>query len=680
MTLLIIFILSQGQGITPPQDTLIDSLNIVHYSAKRVTYDLEKSLIILHDSAFIAYRDITLLSDSAYYHLETHHLEAFGTCDLRQKEDSILGDYLRYNLDTKKAVMHNGRTKLGHGWLTGKEIYWVDENTINAYHGTYTSCDEPPPHYYYFYSPRMKVYVGNMVIARPIVLYIHDFPVAAAPFWFVPIAKNRKSGLLPFRLGNSREFGNYIRGLAYYLVISDYIDATLQVDALEKQGIMPHVEGVWNFEPFSKGKMYASYINDQISRKERYSIQARNVSDYFLFGSSLNFDIKYVSDNTYQQDYAETTALWLETEIASQATISRNIFGYKNNLSFERREKFTDTATTIDERFPMYTIASPSKMLFSTISYGLTGHVNRERTVTPQGTRIVSGANLHTAPSLQQTIFGMVTVSPRSEFDIAMFDEDTEGNTRPVRFGYSFGIGASTNLYRVFDVDILGIHGILHKVSPQLTYSYTPEFDFSRFPSVRGIPSFSARNSIGFGLNQVFEAKIGEERNKITVAQINLNSSYNFATDSFTTISYSVELPYNPLPPPLTGFSNQLRGTVDPYTREYTYVITNVTALSTEVFSINCNQSYTRGGTYQIWFRGSLKPTTNWAVSYAARYDWQEKKLVDYSFSLSRDLRCWEALFTFNQLGDSWRYDFKVRIKTIPDVSVGKGLFGYVLD
>ena len=584
------------------------------------------------------------------------------------------------NLDTKKAVMHNGRTKLGHGWLEGKEIYWVDENTINAYHGTYTSCEEPPPHYYYFYSPRMKVYVGNMVIARPIVLYIHDFPVAAAPFWFVPIAKKRKSGLLPFRLGNSREYGNYIRGFAYYLVISDYVDATLQVDALEKQGIMPHLEGVWNFEPFSKGTIYGSYINDQSARKERYSIQARNASDYFLFGSSLNFDIKYVSDNTYQQDYAETTALWLETEVTSQATVSKNIFGYQNNLSFERQEKFEDTVTTIDERFPMYTIAGPSQMLFSTVSYSLTGHMNRARTVTPEGTRIKSGANLHTAPSLQQTILGMITLSPRSEFDVAVFDEDTAGNAWPARFGYSFGLGASTNLYRVFDVDLFGMHGILHKVSPQLTYAYTPDFEFSRYPAVRGIPSFSQRNSIGLGLNQVFEAKIGEERTKRTIAQINLSSSYNFVSDSFATVGYSVDLPYNPFPAPLTGFSNQLRGSVNPYTRKYTYILTNSTVLGTDVFSINLNQSYTRGGTYQIWFRGSVQPTNNWLVSYAARYDWEEKRLVDYSISLNRDLRCWEAVFTFNQLGDSWRYDFKVRIKTIPDVSVGKGLLGYVLD
>ncbi len=680
MTLIFIFILSQGQDITPAQDTLIDSLDIVQYTAKTVTYDLTRSIIVLNDSAFIVYKDLTLLSDSAYYHIDTHLLEAFGECDLRQEGDSIKGDYLRYNLDTKKAMMHNGRTRLGNGWLEGKEIYWVDENTINAYDGTYTSCEEPPPHYYYFYSPRMKVYVGNMVIARPIVLYIHDFPVAAAPFWFVPIAKKRQSGLLPFRLGNSREYGNYIRGFAYYLVISDYVDATLQLDALELQGIMPQVELVWNFEPFSTGKIYGSYINDQVAKERRYSIQARNASNYFLFGSSFNFDIKYVSDNTYQQEFAETTALWLQTEIISQATISKDIKGYKNDLSYERREEFKDTVTTVHERFPLYTLAAPSKMLFSLISYGLSGHINRERTTTPLDTTDIAGANLHTAPALQGSILGLFTVSPRAELDIAVYNEDSAGNQWPVRSGYSLGVGASTNLYRVFGVELLGIHGILHKILPRLDYSYTPAFDFGKFPSVRGIPSFSERNSIGFGLDQVFEAKIGEDMKKNVIAQVNLASSYDFKIDSFAPISYTIDLPYNPLPKPLTGFTVQLRGTVDPYTGEYSYIITNSTVLSTDIFSINLNQSYSRGGTYQIWFRGHIQPTNNWTVSYAARYDWQEGRLVDYSFSLTRKLRCWEALFNFNQLGDSWRYDFKVRIKTIPDVSIGKGLLGYVLD
>lgn len=678
MSLVFLLILSQEPGFESQQDTVrIDSLDVVQYSAKKIIYDLEKSIIILHDSSFITYQDINLLSDSAYYHIETNQLEAFGRCHLKQMDDSIRGNYLRYNIETKKALMTNGKTQIDKGFLEGKELYWIDEHTVNAYSGKYTTCSDSPPHYY-FYSPKMKVYLGDMVIAQPIFLYIQGIPVFAAPFWFVPISSQRKSGLLPFRLGNSRDLGKYIRGLAYYLVISDYADITLQVDAMEKKGIMPQIEGVWNFTPFTKGNIYGSYIKETDKKRERFNIQARNNSEYFLFGSSFNCDIKYLSDNTYQQDYAETTALWLKKEITSQATISRTIAGFKNSVIYERKETFADS--TITEKFPNYTLITPSKTLFSLISYSFSGHINRNRSITPQGKDEVTGANLNTAPTMQQNIFNLFTISPRVNLDLAVFDEDTAGNKMPMRFGYSFGATASTNFFRIFNINLLGIHGILHKILPKISYSYTPDFDFGIFPQVSGIPQFSKANNLSFGFDQVFEAKIGEKNEKKILAQIGINSGYNLITDSLSPISFSVELPYNPFPKPIIKLTSQLRGSINPYDKEYTYKIINTSALETNFFSLNLNQSYTKDGVYQIWFNGNIKPTHNWSISYSARYDWENRKLVDYSLGLNRDLHCWEAIFTFNQLGESWRYDFKILIKEIPDVAIGKGLLGYFIE
>jgi len=678
MTFIFLLILLQDRGLESQQDSLAtDSVNIIKYSAKKIIYDLEKSTIILNDSSFIKYQDIELLSDSAYYHIESNQLEAFGRCDLKQMSDSIEGDYLLYNIENRKALMMNGRTQIDKGFLEGKKIYWIDENTVNAYSGRYTTCSDTPPHYY-FYSPKMKIYLGDMVIARPILLYIQDFPVAVAPFWFVPISSKRKSGLLPFRAGNSGEFGKYIRGFAYYLVISDYADLTLQVDAMEKKGIMPHIEGLWDFAPFSKGTIHSSYIKESITKNERYSIEARNNSEYFLLGSSLNFDIKYLSDNTYHQDYAETTALWLEKEITSQATLSRDIAGFKNNIVYERRESFTDS--TINEKIPNYSVTTPSKMLFSLISYSISGHVNRTRSVNPQDTSEVTGANLHTAPTMQQNVFNLFTLSPRINLDYAVFDKDTAGGKFPSRFGYSLEVNAGTNLYRVFNINMLGIHGILHKILPKASYSYTPDFNFTGFPSAAGIPQFQKTNNLSFGLDQIFEAKIGEKLQKKIIAQINLSSGYNLIIDSLAPVIFSAEFPLNPFPQPITNFSSQLKGSLNPYTNEYTYIISNVSALRTEFFSISLNQSYTKGGIYQIWFTGDIKPTRNWSISYSARYDWEARKLVDYGFSLNRDLHCWKAVFNFNQLGKSWRYDFKVFIKDIPDVEIGKGLLGYIIE
>jgi lipopolysaccharide assembly outer membrane protein LptD (OstA) len=657
--------------------TLSDTAGAIHYGAKTITYDLEQSVIILRDSALITYRDIRLNADSARYYIETSHLEAFGQCDLRQLDDSIKGDFLKYNIDNKKALMTNGKTQIEKGFITGEKIYWIDEKVVNCYNGKYTTCSDSPPHYY-FYSPKMKVYLGDMVIARPIFLYIQDIPVLGAPFWFVPISSKRKSGLLPFRIGNSSTFGKYIRDFAYYIVISDYADITFQLDALEKKGIMPQVEAVWDYTPFTKGKVYGSYIRDTQTNKIRYSIEARNASELFLLGSSLNFDIKYVSDNSYRQDYAETTAIWLEKEITSEATLTRSIARYKNTVSFERRQDFTDSTVTL--KLPYYALSGPSSMLFSSISYNIAGHVSRDRSTSPQDTSEVIGANLHTTPTIQQNIFGLFSVSPKLDLDLALFNEDTAGSQWPSRFGYSFATTVSTNLFRVFNVEMLGIHGILHKVLPSITYTYTPAFDFARFPSATGIPSYAHANRVGFTLNQELEAKIGDEERKNNILRMNLNTNYDLLTDSLSRINFLLSAPYNPFPAPLVAFTIQVDGNVDAYSRDYTYNLTNTAGIKFDFLSLNVSQSYRRGGVYQIWFNGDLKPTKNWSLTYSARYDWQTRSFIDYSFGLVRDLHCWEAMLNFNQLGDDWRYDFKVRIKAIPEVSIGKGLLGYILE
>ncbi len=677
--LCLLLLLSQEGGIAPPQEdsSVVDSVNIIHYKAGQIIYDLERSLIVLEDSSVITYQDITLFSDSAYYHIETNNLEAFGTCDLRQMDDSIQGSYIRYNIDTKKAVMSGGITQIDKGLISGKEIYWIDEKTINAYQGTYTTCTDTPPHYY-FYAPRMKVYIGDMVITRPIVLFVEGYPIAAAPFWFVPISSKRKSGLLPFRAGNSSTFGKYIKGLAYYLVLSDYADITFQLDAMEKKGAMPHAEAVWDFSPFSKGNIYGSYIREIDTGTERYTLKARNSSPYFLWGSQFNCDIKYVSDRSYEQDYADTILLRLDREITSQATLTRDILGTKNSITLERHERYQDSSIT--EKLPFYSLTMPARMLFSLISYSVSGHFNRLRASTPTGDKDVWGANLQTAPTLQQNVLNLFTVSPQAVFDYAIFDQDTAGNTYPQRLAYSLGVTATTNLYRVFKIGIPGIHGMLHKILPRLTYTYTPDFNVGELPVIGGIPSFAEAQNIGFGVDQTVEAKIGEQQEKHTLFRLALGSNYNLLTDSLSVITFNAQLPYNPLPAPFSQFTTQVTGNINYYTGDYDYTLSNTTALKFEFLSLTVNQSYTKDGIYQVWFNGDVKPTRHWTVSYSARYDRTMNALVDYRFSFKRDLHCWQAVLNFDRLGDTWRYDFKVYIKDIPDVQIGKGLLGYLFE
>src|SRR4030042_571679 len=115
MIICILLILAQDWGVRSNDSIITDSLNAVQYHAHNIIYDLDRSIIILQDSSYIRYQDIELFSDSAYYHIKSNQLEAFGNCDLRQLDDSIRGEYLRYNIKNKKALMTSGKTQTDHG-------------------------------------------------------------------------------------------------------------------------------------------------------------------------------------------------------------------------------------------------------------------------------------------------------------------------------------------------------------------------------------------------------------------------------------------------------------------------------------------------------------------------------------------------------------------------------------
>jgi hypothetical protein len=91
------------------------------------------------------------------------------------------------------------------------------------------------PHYH-FLAKELKRVSGNVLVARPAILYLHDVPVLWLPFIFQDIRSGRRSGMLTPRLGvaelvrNSPTYRRRVENLGYYFAFSDYVDAQLSMD------------------------------------------------------------------------------------------------------------------------------------------------------------------------------------------------------------------------------------------------------------------------------------------------------------------------------------------------------------------------------------------------------------------------------------------------------------------
>ncbi|RKX71474.1 hypothetical protein DRP53_01470 [candidate division WOR-3 bacterium] len=631
---------------------------MIRYRAQKIIYNFKDSTITLIDSAQISYGDLNLYADTCRYYLNQNLLISFPRSTIVQEGESLVGGTCRYNTDTHTGMIEKGRATVEKGYLYGDEIWLVGKHQFNVKNGRYTTCDHDPPHYY-FYAPRMKVYLDDIAVGEPVILMVRFLPTLAAPFWFVPISKKRKSGLLPFRAGRSKTEGEYIKDFSYYLVINDYADATFTTDIMRKKGVRPRLNLIYRLPPFSVGNWDLSYIHETDTRSKRYSINGYNRSDRFLFKSQLLAQIDYQSDETYIQEYAEEKPLLLKRELYSHLTISREILHTQNTLSLDRRVDY-DRMTTTDH-IPHYHLAFPTFNLLN-VTTTPSFSFKRER----RGDTTGSVANL-VSPFSTTVPLGFLTYHPGINLDYAVFDRDTSGNQFPSRFGYTTSHELSTTLYRLFPLSLFGLDGLLHRVVPKLGYRYSPEVTNPPVLISCGVGGFTKQSQIFFQVDNYFETKY--QNGRIPLFNLRGRVGYNLLNDSLTEIP--ITLSSNPNKN--IGLSSSF--IINPYTLQITRSFSEEVRLATILFTLTLGHTYS-DLSHQLWSSFTPARFLGIDLTLSSRYDFNLGTIVEYSASLTKDLHCWEFLFNYSNLGGLWRYDFKLRIKKIPEVEFGKGLLG----
>ena len=101
-------------------------------------------------------------------------------------EAPTYGDYMLFNLETETGDIRNGYNEIDMGIFRGDNFFTTKNEDIYIDNGVFTSCDDPHPHYY-FSSKKMKVdNQSSQIIAKPMIMYMHDLPTIAVPFAILP--------------------------------------------------------------------------------------------------------------------------------------------------------------------------------------------------------------------------------------------------------------------------------------------------------------------------------------------------------------------------------------------------------------------------------------------------------------------------------------------------------------
>ena len=286
----------------PADTTAADSArrDIIYYGGKRVIFFAKSEEVVLLDSAWVRYGEMSVHSDSIHYDVKQHQLSAHADVLFTSGSENITGNLLRYDVDSRKGLMRTAYTSVEDGFFRADEIWLVRERVLDARGGSYTTCDREHPHYV-FYGPRVKLFMDDVAIAEPMVFKLFNTPLLAAPFWMVPVASKRKSGLLTFKVGNSSTEGFYSKNIGYYWVINDYSDMTFYADVMTKRGLQSRVEAVYVVTPYATGNINGSYIREWDTQRRRYSVSATHRSERFLLGSELDAKLDLTSDQPLKE-------------------------------------------------------------------------------------------------------------------------------------------------------------------------------------------------------------------------------------------------------------------------------------------------------------------------------------------------------------------------------------------
>ena len=515
----------------------------VKYSAEdSLVYDAESGTAYLYGNSKVDYENMKLTSDKVHMNLDKSTVRATGTVDSTAEggikgkpvftmgKDEYKSDTMAFNFKSKKGLIKGVYTEQQDGFLSGEVGKRDSTGSVYLQHGRYTTCDKPHPDFYIALS-RAKVRPGKDVVFGPAYLVVADVPLPLAiPYGFFPFSKKYSSGFIMPSYGDESDRGFYLRDGGYYFAISDKWDLKLLGEIYTK--------GSWGVSAASNyrkryrysGSFLFSYQDSKTGDKglpdfaeqESFKIQWNHRQDpkanpYSSLAASVNFATSSYERNNLNSMYnPQTLTQSTRTSSVSWSTGFSSIglsLSATTNLAQNMRDSsiqitLPDLNISLSRFYPFKRKHLVGKeRWYEKISMSYTGQLansistKEDKLLHSNLIKDWKNAFQHTIPvQANFTLFNYINVTPSFNFTDRMYSKKvTRGwdNTlqkevvRDTTYGFhnvynwSMSVGASTKLYGFWvpNRKLFGdkIQAIRHVITPQVTFSYSPNFGARRY-------------------------------------------------------------------------------------------------------------------------------------------------------------------------------------------------------
>jgi lipopolysaccharide assembly outer membrane protein LptD (OstA) len=548
---------SQAPGLPPT--TATDSLKTDSIPAKKnrnfitseVTYNATDSIIsslddkkvYLYKNAIVKYQDIELTAWFIELDLKNNEAYACGTKDslnketglpvFKDKSSSYTMRTMRYNFETKKAIIEHVVTEQGEGYIVSDVAKKTNDNEFCMKGGMYTTCDIHDHPHFGLKMTKAKVIPGKKIVTGPAYLIIEDIPFyfIGIPFGFVPSTSKYSSGFVMPSYGEESSRGFFLRDGGYYWAANDYFDLSLTGDI--------YTNGSWGLRGASSyrnrykysGNISAQFINNQSGEKDLpdftkskdFSLtwshrQDSKASLYHTFSASVNystsaFDRRNVTSVINPNILANNTK---RSSISYSKRWPKGPFNFSANLLHSQNSRDTsidltlpDVTLTMNRIYPFKSknkIGSNERW-YEKISLSYSGNM-KNYISTKESELMESSFNTdwkngirHSVPiSMNLKFLKYFTTSPSFNYTERWYfssikkgydkttgkivNTDTTSGFYRV-YDYNYSIGTSTKLYTFYTPSrkIFGdkINTIRHVMTPSISMSYNPDFSQAKY-------------------------------------------------------------------------------------------------------------------------------------------------------------------------------------------------------
>lgn len=481
-----------------------------------MTHDKKKDMVWAWGRVVIRFPDRLLKANKVKVNNKTGDGTAIGDVIISQADGTRLNSQKTlFNMNNKQGRLFRTRGRLGKDYyIKGKEITRYSENHFKVKKGHLTTCSGSLPDWV-FEAESMDIVKGDRALFTKGVFKVRGIPLLYIPKGYMPIATDRKSGLLFPKFGQSDLDGVKFDN-SYYWAINGHSDATFSLGYQGKRGFNPGIEYRYTPSQTTRGTFNASYIDDKLTRSTFWKINATHEQELpyeFEFNGVLDLE-----SEEFNRNFTDNSSERSRRNSDSHATITKSWDSSTLDILARYRDSTEQNSDQTFAELPQITYKVPKYVLgdsdfYINLDTSFTSFLTDLNTAPDTDDNFsVQRFDFHPQVSYPMNIAPWLSFTPTLGVRETIYSKGLDAANNNKRLDFftreSFDVTArfeGPRIEKIYSLNNKNVPKIKHLIEPRFTYTYIPDLDEKDREKIKildGIDSVNRQSTVSYSLTQ----------------------------------------------------------------------------------------------------------------------------------------------------------------------------------